>query len=383
MIISRYLLKVLSKNPLMNENSNKYLLLFFAGIFCLSCQTSTNEKLFNDLSAEATGLDFTNQLSNSEDFNMIDYLYYYDGGGVAIGDINNDGLSDIYLVSNEGDNGLFLNQGEMNFLDISESAGVKSPGLWKTGVSMADVNGDGLLDIYLCRLGNYKGVRGKNQLYINQGNLTFKEEAAKYNLDFIGFSTQAAFFDMDNDGDLDVYLLNHSVHNQRSFGDASLRLEIDSLAGDRLYRNDDNYFTDISPTSGIYQSPISYGLGVALSDINRDGFTDIFIANDFTENDYLYINNQDGTFTDVYPDVADHTSLSSMGTDLADFNNDGLVDIITLDMLPEDEVIRKSTISEDPLEIFRMKLKLGFMVQYKRNTLQLNRGNGTFSIISV
>ena len=367
----------------MNKYFNEYILLLFPGIFGLSCQTSTNEKLFNDLSAEETGLYFTNKLSNSEEFNMIDYLYYYDGGGVAIGDINNDGLSDIYLVSNEGENALYLNQGNMNFLDISESAGVKSPGLWKTGVSMADVNGDGLLDIYLCRLGSYKGINGKNELYINQGDMTFKEEAAKYNLDFIGFATQAAFFDMDNDEDLDVYLLNHSVHTQRSFGDTSLRLKIDSLAGDRLYRNDDNYFTDISSTSGIYRSQLGYGLGIALSDINRDGFTDIFIANDFTESDYLYINNQDGTFIDVYPEMADHTSLSSMGTDLADFNNDGLVDIITLDMLPEDEVIRKSTIGEDPMEIFRMKLELGYMAQYKRNTLQLNRGNGTFSDIAM
>ena len=367
----------------MNKYFNEYILLLFPGIFGLSCQTSTNEKLFNDLSAEETGLCFTNKLSKAEEFNMIDYLYYYDGGGVAIGDINNDGLSDIYLVSNEGDNGLYLNQGEMNFQDISESAGVKSPGLWKTGVSMADVNGDGLLDIYLCRLGNYMGVRGKNELYINQGDMIFKEEAAKYNLDFIGFSTQAAFFDMDNDGDLDVYLLNHSVHSQRSFGDISLRLEIDSLAGDRLYRNDDNYFTDISPTSGIYRSQIGYGLGVGLSDINKDGFTDIFIANDFMENDYLYLNNRDGTFIDVYTDMADYTSLSSMGSDLADFNNDGLVDIITVDMFPEDEVIGKSIVGEDPLEIFRMKLKLGYMAQYKRNTLQLNRGDGTFSDIAM
>lgn len=314
---------------------------------------------------------------------MIDYLYYYDGGGVALGDINNDGLSDIYLVSNEGDNALYLNQGNMHFMDISESAGVKSPGLWKTGVSMVDINGDGWLDIYLCRLGNYKGVRGKNELYINQGDLTFKEEAAKYNLDFVGFSTQAGFFDMDNDGDLDVYLLNHSVHTTRSFGDTSLRLEIDSLAGDRLYRNDNSYFTDVSPTSGIYRSQMGYGLGIGLSDINRDGFTDIFISNDFMENDFLYLNNQDGTFTEAYAHMADYTSLSSMGSDLADFNNDGYVDIITLDMLPEDEVIMKSAVGDDPMEIFQMKLRYGYLGQYKRNTLQLNRCDGSFSEIAM
>jgi len=383
MIIPSYFEKVLSKSLLMNKDLNKYLLLLSTGIFFLSCQTPGSTKLFIDLTPEETGLFFINKLSNSEEFNMIDYLYYYDGGGVAIGDINNDGLSDIYLVSNEGDNALYLNQGNMKFLDISESAGVRSPGLWKTGVSMVDVNGDSLLDIYLCRLGNYKGVTGKNQLFINQGDMTFKEEAAKYNLDFVGFSTQAAFFDMDNDGDLDVYLLNHSVHTPGSFGDSDLRQGVDSLAGDRLYRNNDDYFSDISASSGIYQSQIGYGLGVGLSDVNRDGFTDIFIANDFTENDYLYINNQDGTFTDVYTDMTDYTSLSSMGSDLADFNNDGLVDIITLDMLPEDEVIRKTTVGEDPMEIFRMKLNHGYMAQYKRNTLQLNRGNGTFSDIAM
>lgn len=361
----------------------KYISLLFISIFFLSCQSSSNERLFVDLTAEETGLDFLNRLSNAAEFNMIDYLYYYDGGGVAVGDINNDGLSDIYLVSNEGDNALYLNLGEMNFQDISESAGVKSPGLWKNGVSMADVNGDGLLDIYLCRLGEHKGVTGKNELYINQGDLTFREEAAKYNLDFVGFSTQAAFFDMDNDGDLDVYLLNHSVHRRRSFGDAQLRMDVDSLAGDKIYRNDDNYFTDISSTSGIYRSQIGYGLGIGLSDINQDGFTDIFISNDFMENDYLYLNNQDGTFSDVFPEMADNSSLSSMGSDLADFNNDGYVDIFTLDMLPVDEITRKSTVGDDSNEIFRMKLALGYMPQYKRNTLQLNRGNGTFSDIAM
>ena len=173
------------------------------------------DPLFRDLTPEETGLHFSNTLSYSEEFNIIDFLYYYDGGGVAVGDINNDGLTDIYLVSNEGNNGLFLNLGDMRFRDITGSAGLESPGLWKSGVTMADINGDGLLDIYQCRLGNYKSVTGHNELYINQGDLTFTEEAAKYNLDFEGYSTQAAFFDMDNDDDLDVYLLNHSVNSQR------------------------------------------------------------------------------------------------------------------------------------------------------------------------
>ncbi len=366
-------------NSFLNHTFN---LLALSAIF-FSCRPAPEDTLFRDLTPDETGIDFTNQLKYSEDFNMIDYLYYYDGGGVAVGDINNDGLSDIYFVSNEGDNALYLNLGNMKFLDITVSAGVASPGAWKSGVTMADVNGDGLLDIYLCRLGDYKGITGHNELYINQGDLTFKEEASKYNLDFVGFSTQASFFDMDNDGDLDAYLLNHSVHTSKSFGNTQLRMEVDSLAGDRIYRNDNNYFTDISATSGIYRSQIGYGLGIGHCDINNDGFTDIFISNDFTENDYLYINNRDGTFTEVYSEMADHTSLSSMGCDLADFNNDGLTDVLTLDMLPANEIVRKSTIGEDPKEIFEMKLTFGYMPQYKRNTLQLNRGNGTFSDIAM
>ena len=371
----------------MNMRRNLYLakafLLLMNGILGFSCQKYTEPPLFIDLPGTKTGVFFENRLSYSEAFNMVDYLYYYDGGGVAVGDINNDGLSDIYLVSNEGENALYLNQGKMKFRDISNSAGVKSPGLWKTGVSMVDINGDGWLDIYLCRLGNYKGVSGKNELYINQGDLTFKEEAASYNLDFSGFATQAAFFDMDNDGDLDLYLLNHSVHAAESFGGPGLRYETDTLAGDRLYRNDGNFFIDISGNSGIYRSRLGYGLGVGLSDIDGDGFTDIFVANDFMENDFLYLNNQNATFTEVYQTAADYTSLSSMGCDLVDFNNDGLVDIMTLDMLPENETIRKSTVGEDPMEIFNMKLQMGYMPQYKRNMLQLNRGDGSFSEIAM
>jgi hypothetical protein len=368
---------------LMSVSRLYYFPVLLVTIVLFSCRPESANTLFDDLGPAETGLRFANVLSNSEQFNMIDYLYYYDGGGVAVGDINNDGLSDIYLVSNEGQNGLFLNLGNMKFKDISQTAGVTSPGKWKNGVSMVDINGDGLLDIYQCRLGDYKGIKGKNELYVNQGDLTFTEEAAKYNLDFVGFSTQAAFFDMDNDGDLDVYLLNHSVHSRRSFGTTDLRIDVDSAAGDKLYRNDGLLYKNISAEAGIFRSQIGYGLGIGLSDINRDGYTDIFISNDFTENDYLYLNNKDGTFNEVFPKVADHASLSSMGNDLADFNNDGLTDIFTLDMLPRDAIVMKSTIGEDPEPIFRMKISFGYMPQYKRNTLQLNRGDGTFSDIAM
>ena len=365
----------------MPQIRNLWVLIAIASL--AACKNKGSEPMFKDLTHRQTGIDFSNRLSHSEAFNMIDYLYYFDGGGVAVGDINNDGLSDIYLVSNEQENRLYLNLGDMKFKDITQDAGVASPGLWKTGVSMADVNGDGLLDIYLCRLGSYKGVEGANQLFINQGDLTFKEAAQQYNLNFKGFSTQAAFFDMDNDGDLDVYLLNHSVHSPSTFGDANLRNDRDSLAGDRLYRNDNNYFTDVSSQSGIYQSQVGYGLGIALSDIDDNGYTDIFIANDFTENDYLYLNQGDGSFREVFSEQADHTSLSSMGCDIADYNNDGLADLVVLDMLPADDALRKSIVGEDPGEIFRMKLNQGYMPQYKRNTLQLNQGNGHFSEVAM
>jgi hypothetical protein len=250
---------------------------------------------------------------------------------------------------------------------------------------MADVNGDGHLDMYVCQVGNYKVIHGKNQLFINQGDLTFKEEAHEYGLDFQGFSTQAAFFDYDMDGDLDMYLLNHSVHTSRSYGAVNLRFDHDSLAGDRLYRNDEvdgkRFFRDVTTQAGIYNSQIGYGLGVSISDINNDGYPDIYIDNDFHENDYLYINNGNGTFSERLTESIQHTSRSSMGNDIGDINNDGLLDIIVLDMLPEEEKIRKQSGGEDDYELFKLKLEHGYGYQFVRNTLQLNLGDGMFSEI--
>ena len=258
-------------------------------------------------------------------------------------------------------------------------------GDWKTGVTMADVNGDGLLDIYVCQVGNYKNLHGKNQLFINQGNLTFKEEAHEYGLDFQGFSTQAAFFDYDMDGDLDMYLQNHSIHTSRSYGNASLRFDHDSLSGGRLFRNDEvngrHVFHDVTQEAGIYNSQIGYGLGVNICDINNDGLPDIYVSNDFHENDYLYINNGNGTFSERLTDFIAHTSRSSMGNDVADINNDGLLDIMVLDMLPDDQKIRKQSGGEDDYELSEMKLKDGYNHQFVRNTLQLNLGGGMFSEI--
>ena len=356
-------------------------------LLLFSCKPGEKEEneLFSLLSASATNVDFVNQLTENEQFNIIQYLYFNNGAGVAAGDINNDGLPDLYFTSNQNPNKLFLNRGNLKFEDITGKAGVAGKGDWKTGVTMADVNGDGFLDIYVCQVGNYKVVHGKNQLFINQGDLTFKEEALEYGLDFQGFSTQAAFFDYDMDGDLDMYLLNHSVHTGRSYGDVTLRLDHDSLAGDILFRNDEadgkRVFHDVTSQSGIYNSQIGYGLGVNISDINNDGYPDIYVDNDFHENDYLYINNGNGTFSERLTEFMAHTSRSSMGNDVGDINNDGLLDVIVLDMLPEEEKIRKQSGGEDEFELYSLKLKHGYGYQFVRNTLQLNLGGGMFSEI--
>jgi enediyne biosynthesis protein E4 len=358
-------------------------------LLLFSCHSEKHKKseLFTLLPSSATGVDFVNQLRENEQFNIIEYLYFNNGAGVAAGDINNDGLVDLYFTSNQGPNKLYLNKGNMKFEDITESAGVAGSGNWKTGVTMADINGDGLLDIYVCEVGKYKSFKGRNQLFINQGNLTFKEEAHEYGLDFKGFSTQAAFFDYDGDGDLDMYLLNHSVHTARSYGDISLRLDHDSLAGDRLYRNDlvdgKRVFHEVTREVGIYNSQIGYGLGINVCDINNDGYPDIYISNDFHENDYLYINNKNGTYSEHLTDYIQHTSRSSMGNDVGDINNDGLLDIVVMDMLPDKEKIRKQSGGEDDYELAELKLKYGYNHQFVRNTLQLNLGGGMFSEIGL
>ncbi len=340
-----------------------------------ACAEKESDKLFQQLNERQTGITFANHLIENEEFNIIEYLYFYNGGGVAVGDINNDGLPDIYFTANQLFNKLYLNKGNLQFEDVTDEAGVAGKGSWKTGVTMADVNGDGWLDIYVCQVGKYKMLSGRNELYINNQDGTFTERAAEYGLDFQGFSTQAAFFDYDRDGDLDMYLLNHSIHSTDNYGRAHLRQLTDELTGDRLYRNDGGHFTNVTQESGIYSSKIGYGLGVAIGDINNDGWADIYISNDFHENDYLYYNNGDGTFTEAGENAFGHTSNFSMGSDVGDFNNDGRLDVLTLDMKPEDEVVLKSSVGADPYNIYRFKLEYGYHYQFPRNMLQLNRGN--------
>ncbi len=353
-------------------------------VVCAGCAAQPEPSappLFERLPAERTGVAFENTLAESAAFNILNYLYYYNGGGVAIGDVNGDGRPDLYFTANEGPNRLYLNRGDFRFEDVTDAAGVAGTGDWTTGAVMADVNGDGRLDIYVTVV-NHLDRQGRNQLFINNGAPgsspgqapTFTDRAADYGLDFEGYSTHAVFFDYDRDGDLDCYLLNHSVHNVHSFGDTTLRQRRDPRAGDRLYRNEGGQFVDVSAEAGIYGSATGYGLSAVASDVNLDGWMDLYVANDFHENDFLYINQGDGTFEEVIETATGHTSQFSMGSDAADINNDGWPDLVTLDMLPDRQHVLKTSASAEGYDVYRMKRRAGYHPQLSRNALQLNQG---------
>jgi enediyne biosynthesis protein E4 len=322
---------------------------------------------------------------------MLYYLYFYNGGGVSVGDINNDGLPDIYFTANtKGNNTLYLNKGNFVFEDITSKAGVAGSADWCSGVTMADVNSDGFLDIYVSTISNRYGLQGHNELFINNKNGTFIEESEKYGLNTACFTTQTAFFDYDHDGDMDCYILNQSHHPHANIVDTSKRNTYDSLTGDRFYRNDVNTsgkFTDVSKECGIYQSNLGYGLGIAIGDLNNDGWDDIYVGNDFHENDYYYINqggsafrkkNDAVTFKEDGANHFKHYSRFSMGNDIADYNNDGQLDLITVDMLPPDEKVLKTYGSDENLDTYKVKLKFnGYQDQYSKNCLQTNNGDGT------
>jgi hypothetical protein len=341
---------------------------------------SHSPTLFELLKPEATGVTFANTLPERADFNPLNYLYYYNGGGVAVGDIDGDGLPDLYFTSNLGPNKLYRNRGNYTFEDITDKAGVADPDGWKTGVTMADVNGDGKLDIYVSGV-DYLGMHGRNVLYINNGDGTFTDRTKEFGLEHVGYSTQALFFDYDGDGDLDMYLLDHSTHTERATDRQSQGGPTNPRTGDRLFRNDGGHFTDVTTQAGLHDGIDGYGLGVVVSDFNNDGCPDIYVTNDFQGNDFLYINNCNGTFTESITKAMGHTSRFSMGVDAADFNNDGRTDIISLDMLPEREDILKTSASTESFDLYNLRLQAGYMPQYERNALQLNRGKGKFSEI--
>src|SRR5437773_1018049 len=341
--------------------------------------------LFTLLPSSYTGVRFENRLTDTRDLNVFTYRNYYNGGGVALGDLSGDGLPEIVLTSNQGGTRLYLNEGKFRFRDVTEAAGLKIRG-WTTGVTLADVNGDGRLDIYVCHAGNGDARSRANELYINQGlNAngvpTFVEQAAAYGVADTGYSTQAVFFDYDRDGDLDLFVINNSPRPVVSFELKNTRTVRDPLGGAKLYRNDGGHFVDVSAAAGIYGSEIGLGLGVVVSDVNRDGWPDIYVANDFFERDYLYINQGDGTFAERLEQEMPYSSLSSMGLDIADINNDGWPDIYVADMLPDDEHRLKTTTSFETWDRLQAELRNGFYYQFTRNMLHLNNGNGTFSDI--
>lgn len=356
-------------------------LIFLIGLNC--CIDNFKNKqivLFEEVPSEYSGVTFENNLLFDQSFNIYTYRNFYNGGGVAIGDINNDGLVDIYLTSNQGKNVLYLNKGNFVFVDITESSGVGGTRAWSTGVSMADVNGDGLLDIYVCNSGDVAGDNKENELFINNGDLTFTERAKEFHVDDKGFTTHAAFFDYDGDGDLDLYLLNNSYQAIGSFNlQKSERPVRDVLGGDKLLRNDNGYFTDVSVEAGIYGSVIGFGLGITVGDVNRDGWMDIYVSNDFFERDYLYINNGNATFTESLTQQMKSISAASMGADLADINNDGYPEIFVTDMLPNEYSRIKTVTTFDNWDRYQYSVTNDYFHQFTRNTLQLNNGNGSFS----
>lgn len=361
-----------------------YWIVVIAG-FLFSCQSELEPsgKLFTLLPSTHTGIDFENTLEWTKEFNIYTYRNFYNGGGVALADVNNDSLLDIYFCGNMKSGRLYLNKGNFQFEDVTEKAGILREGVWVTGASWADVNGDGWVDLYLCKSGMPSGENRYNELFINNGDLTFTEQAQAYGIDDKGYSTHAAFFDYDKDGDLDCYLLNNSF---RAIGSFDLRpgqrYKRDSLGGNKLYRNDGTKFVDYSEDAGIYGSIIGFGLGVTVADVNRDGWQDIYVSNDFFERDYLYLNNQDGTFSESLEQQIQEISGASMGSDIGDINNDGFPDIFVTDMLPRDESRMKTKTTFENWDRYQTGLRNGYYHQFTRNVLQLNQGFAPFSVTS-
>lgn len=351
-----------------------------------SCKKRTSDSVqapfFSLLGEEKTRISFLNQVEYTEEYNTYTYRNFYNGAGVGLGDFNNDGLIDIYFCGNIVDNKLYINKGDFVFEDVTERAGVACPGVWSTGVSIADVNGDGWLDIYVCKSGDPNTPNRCNELFINNGDLTFSEKAAQYGIDDFGLSTHASFFDYDRDGDLDCYLLNNSFQSVTEFDiRPGQRLERDTLGGNKLYRNEGGHFKDVSEQAGIYGSKIGFGLGVSIADVNRDGWMDIYVSNDFFERDYLYINNRDGSFTESLENQLGEISLGAMGADVADINNDAYPEIFVTEMTAEGDARLKTKVLFESWDRYQHKLKNGYYHQFARNVLQLNNCNGSFSEI--
>ncbi|MDQ2720251.1 MAG: VCBS repeat-containing protein [Bacteroidota bacterium] len=368
--------------------SHKYFLYIgfvLSSLANVSCHQKSAKPLFQLM--ENTGINFNNEVTDGKLENSFLFRNFYNGGGVAIGDLNNDGLADVVMTSNMGENKIYINKGNFKFDDITAKSGLKQDSMWSTGVTLVDINNDGWLDIYICNSGHMTNRNRRNKLYINNHDGTFTESAAKYGLDIVGYTTQVSFFDYDGDGDLDCFMINNSPIPVNTLNNANRRDLPDSQwnvasflkgGGNHLYRNDNGHFTEVTKEAGIHSSLISFGLGVSVGDINGDGWPDIYVSNDSYERDYLYINQKNGTFKDETDDWIQHMSMSSMGADIADINNDGYPEIFTTDMLPEDDYRLKTMGSFDNIDLFNSKIKSGFSYQYVKNCLQLNNKNGKF-----
>ena len=361
---------------------------FIASCLLLSLLSCTNNNsLFVSVKKNKTQINFQNNLTSTADLNILNYLYYYNGAGVAAADFNNDGLADLYFTGNQTEDKLFLNVGELQFKDITTEAHINNPFPWTTGVTTVDINNDGFLDIYICKVGKHNSITGKNLLYLNQGLdkngiPVFKESASLFGLDIVSLATQATFFDYDKDGDLDLFLMNHSLYPNSNYGKGVIRRQVDKMSGDKLYENKQGTYVDVSTQSGIFQGKIGYGLGVSIGDVTNDGYPDIYVGNDFFENDYLYINQKNKTFSEVISKdktTLGHTTHYSMGNAIADLNNDSQLDIVSLDMLPENLTTYKTSGLEFPYQTYQYYLKNGYAPQFMQNTLHYNNGNGTFS----
>jgi len=373
----------------MNIRYNAFIGAAISGLLLFSCKTKLEEKpLFELLEEKQTGISFSNNLTTTLEKNIFNYLYFYNGGGIGAGDFNNDGLIDLFFSGNQVASELYLNRGNMKFENVTSTSNIGYDSTWCTGVSIVDINNDGMLDIYVSTVSQIIGLEGQNKFYICQsiddkGIPHYQDEAVKMGFDSSGYGTQSAFFDYDLDGDLDMFQLNHSTHKNNTFGQRkSFKNTVNKLSGDRMYRNDNGKFTDVSNLAGINRSSIGYGLGIVVSDINMDGLADLYIGNDFHENDYYYVNNGNGTFTEKLTEQMMHTSRFSMGVDAGDINNDGFPDVVSLDMQPEDPFILKKSEGEDAMDIFNFKLDYGYNHQYAQNALQLNNRNGTFTEIA-
>ena len=366
----------------MNSHYLKLLSAICIVLLISSCKKASEPTLFLNLQPEQTGIYFENTLVSDQDFNIYKYRNFYNGGGVAIGDLTGNGLPDIYLIGNMLPNRLYENRGDFTFVDITDQAGVAGSKPWSTGVSLVDINANGLLDIYVTNAGIFGEENHRNELFINNGDGTFSEKASEFGLDDPGYGIHAIFFDYEGDGYLDMYLINNSNTSVTGFDlNQNLRILRDDLGGDKLFRNDNGFFRDVTEEAGIFSSEIGFALSASVADLTRNGLPDIYVANDFFERDYLYINNGDGTFREVLEDEFGSTSAASMGSDIADLTNNGWPDIYVSDMLPMTDERTKMITTYENWELFSNKIENGYHKQLNRNTLQLNNGNGTFSEI--